>query len=243
MISRLTVPNHRGREVPAILGFVLAAGGMVGTAWVAATAHVTDAGWIALAGAGLILAAGSVDDLARGGPRGLRGHLHALTEGRLTTGIVKLCTIGAVSVVTVASAPVRPGLVRVAGVVLLAAATNLWNGLDVRPARALKFGYLAAPAVVACDWSVAPFVPGVFLASLAVLPWDAGERAMLGDAGANLLGFTVGVALYGSLSDGLVALAAAGGVALNVLAETLTLSRVIEAVPPLRWFDRVGTRA
>jgi hypothetical protein len=29
-------------------------------------------------------------------------------------------------------------------------------------------------------------------------------------------------------------------VALNVLAETVTLSRLIDAVAPLRWFDRVG---
>jgi hypothetical protein len=30
---------------------------------------------------------------------------------------------------------------------------------------------------------------------------------------------------------------------LNVLADTVTLSRVIDAVPPLRWFDRLGRAA
>lgn len=205
--------------------------------------RVPAAGWIALAGAGLILASGLLDDLAPGGPRGLRGHLRALAGGHVTTGIVKLFTIGAVSVVTVASAPGRSGLARVAGVVLLAGAANLWNGLDVRPARALKFGYLAAPAIAVGSWPLAPFVPGVFVAALLVLPLDARERGMLGDAGSNLLGFTVGLALYGALSDGLVPVAAAIGVGLNVLAETVTLSRVIDAVPPLRWYDRVGTRA
>jgi len=29
-------------------------------------------------------------------------------------------------------------------------------------------------------------------------------------------------------------------IGLNVLAETVTFSRTIEAVPPLRWFDRLG---
>jgi UDP-N-acetylmuramyl pentapeptide phosphotransferase/UDP-N-acetylglucosamine-1-phosphate transferase len=241
--SRLTVRNHRGREVPAVLGFVLAAGGVASAVTVVALDHVPAAGWIALAGAGLIAAAGLVDDLAPGGPRGLRGHLTALAGGHVTTGIVKLFTIGAVSVVTVAAGPGRSEIARLAGVVLLASVTNLWNGLDVRPARALKFGYLALPAVGACSWPLAPFVPGVFLASLLVLPWDAGERAMLGDTGSNLLGFTVGMTLYGSLPDGLVLVATAIGVVLNVLADTLTLSRVIDAVPPLRWYDRVGTRA
>jgi UDP-N-acetylmuramyl pentapeptide phosphotransferase/UDP-N-acetylglucosamine-1-phosphate transferase len=241
--SRLTVRNHRGREVPAVLGFVFAAGGVASAAIVTATDRVPAAGWIALSGAGLIAASGLVDDLAPAGPRGLRGHLAALAGGHVTTGIVKLFTIGAVSVVTVAAAPGRTGIARVAGVVLLASVTNLWNDLDVRPTRALKFGYLAAPAVAACAWPLAPFAPGVFLASLLVLPWDAGERAMLGDAGSNLLGFTVGMALYGSLSDGLVPIAAVIGVGLNVLADTLTLSRLIAAVPPLRWYDRVGIRA
>ena len=110
----------------------------------------------------------------------------------------------------------------------------------MRPGRAVKFGYLALPAVMACDWPSAPFVPGVALASILVLPWDAGEWAMLGDAGANLLGFTIGVALFESLTDAQVIAASAAGVALNVLADTVSLSRLIDAVPPLRWYDRIG---
>jgi hypothetical protein len=39
-----------------------------------------------------------------------------------------------------------------------------------------------------------------------------------------------------------VVAAAATGVGLNVLAETVTLSRAIDATPPLRWYDRLGTR-
>lgn len=226
----------------AVLGFVLASGGVISAIVVATVDHVPAAGWIALAGAGLIVGAGLMDDLVPGGPRGLRGHLRALAAGRVTTGVVKLFTIGGVSVVTVAAAPGRSGIARLAGAVLLAAATNLWNALDVRPTRALRFGYLAVPAVGAFAWPLGPFVPGVLLASLLVLPWDAGERAMLGDAGSNLLGFTIGLTLYGTLSDGFVALAASLGVALNILADTVTLSRAIDALPPLRWFDRIGTR-
>jgi hypothetical protein len=245
MRARLTVHNHAGRPVPATLGFALAGAGAIGAAAVAAVDHVVAAGWIATAGAGLVVAAGLVDDLsADSGPRGLRGHLRALAGGHVSTGIVKLFTVSAVSVVTVAvSAGGRSVPARLGGVVLIAAATNLWNDLDVRPGRALKFGLPALPAVLACDWSVAPFVPGVALASLLVLPWDLGERAMLGDAGANLLGFTIGVALFGALTDSQVVVAAVAAVGLNLLAETVTLSRAIDGVAPLRWFDRLGMRA
>ena len=239
--DRLFIENHRGRRVPRILGFVLAAGGAIGAVAVGVSDHVPAAGWIAAAGAVFVVAAGLLDDLSSNGPRGLRGHLRALTAGHVGTGIVKLFTIVAVAVVTVASSPSgRSGSVRLSGVILIAAATNLWNGLDVRPGRALKFGYLAAPALLTCGWPSVPFAPGVLLASVLVLPWDVGERAMLGDTGANLLGFTIGVALFDALTDTQVVVAAGIGVILNVLAETVTLSRLIDAVPPLRWYDRLG---
>jgi hypothetical protein len=241
MRARLTVRNHRGRDVPATLWLALAGGGAASAIVVGLTYHVPAGGWIATAGAGLVTGAGLLDDLATGGPRGLRGHLRALVDGHVSTGIVKLFTIAAVAVVVAASAdPTRSGGVRAAGAVLIAAATNLWNGLDVRPGRALKFGYLALPALLTCAWPAVPFAPGVALASVLVLPWDAGERAMLGDAGANLLGVTVGIAMFDALPDDQVVVAAAIGVALNVLAETVTLSRTIDALPPLRWYDRLG---
>ena len=240
-MARLTVRNHRGVPVPAVLGFVLAAGGALSAGVVAVVHHVPAAGWIAAGGAALVGAAGLLDDLTPGGPRGLRGHLRALAGGHVGSGVVKMLTIAGAAAVTVASSPPqRSGAARVCGVLLIAASTNLWNGLDVRPGRALKFGFLALPAVVACDWPSAPFVPGVALASILVLPWDAGERAMLGDAGANLLGFAIGVALFDSLDDAQVVAAAAVAVILNVLADTVSLSRLIDAVPPLRWYDRIG---
>jgi hypothetical protein len=63
---------------------------------------------------------------------------------------------------------------------------------------------------------------------------------MLGDGGANLLGFTIGLGLYLVLGDAWVVVAAAIAVAINAVAETATLSWVIDAVPPLRWFDALG---
>jgi hypothetical protein len=69
---------------------------------------------------------------------------------------------------------------------------------------------------------------------------DLRERAMLGDGGANLLGFTVGMGLFLVLPGWAIVLAAGFAVAGNVLAETVTLSTVIARVPPLRWVDGLG---
>ena len=65
---------------------------------------------------------------------------------------------------------------------------------------------------------------------------------MLGDAGANVLGFVVGLELVGGLPPVGLAVALAVVVGLHVLSETVTLTRVIRAVPPLRWLDDVGRR-
>jgi hypothetical protein len=69
---------------------------------------------------------------------------------------------------------------------------------------------------------------------------DLRERAMLGDSGANLLGFLAGAEIVRRLPEPWLPVAAAVVVALNLLAETVTFSRTIEAIPPLRWFDHLG---
>jgi hypothetical protein len=243
--SRLVIENHRGRLVPRTLGAVLA-GGLVAGAGVGAATRggLAPAAGGLVAGALLVGAAGLVDDLSPGGPRGLRNHLRALLEGRLTTGLLKaLVTVGA-AVVTVGLQERGGAGVLLAGVALVAGTTNVMNGLDVRPGRALK-GFLVVGGVacvgLATQGSVlVGAVVGTVAAGVVALPVDLRERAMLGDTGANLAGFVAGAALFGALPGSALLPAAAFAVALNLLADTIGFSRVIDATPPLRWLDRLG---
>jgi hypothetical protein len=241
--GRLSVENHRGVFVPRTLGIWLALAALASAGVVAVTGRptsVTQAGWGALGATLLVFAAGLVDDLSPAGPRGLRSHLRALASGRVSTGIVKLIVVVAAAVVSIALQPGGSGGVRVAGVVLVAACANMWNGLDVRPGRAIKFGLVAFLGLAPVDLALLPTLPGVAFGSAAALWFDLNERAMLGDGGANLLGFTIGLGLYLVLPGWGVMLASALAVATNFVAETITLSRVIDIVPPLRWFDALG---
>ncbi|HEX6230441.1 MAG TPA: hypothetical protein VF029_01870 [Actinomycetota bacterium] len=239
--GRLAVENHRGVLVPRILGPLLAATAL---AWTAASDLVGDVGpaaWTVTLGGLLVFAAGLVDDLASPGPRGLRGHLRALAGGTVTTGIVKaVVTIGAAAVVVARLRP--PSLwVALGGIVLLSGCTNVWNGLDVRPGRAVKaFLPIGLGFVLAGDVWTAPAALGLLLGALVALPADLRELAMLGDGGSNLLGFVAGIGLYLVLPGWGVVLAAVVATALNVVAETYTLSRAIDRTPPLRWLDRLG---
>jgi hypothetical protein len=242
--GRLLVENHRGVLVPRVLGIVLALDALVWTLVSASVIEVGAAGWGALGGSLLVFAAGLVDDLAQAGPRGLRAHLRSLASGRVTTGIVKLVVIAGSAAVVVALQPDRPGYAAVCGVALLAAGANAWNGLDVAPGRSLKA--FLPPAVAFLVWGEvanAPLLPGLLVGTVVVLPFDLREHAMLGDGGANLLGFCAALALYDVLPDPWVAVAAGVAVGMNVLADTVSLSRVIDRMAPLRWLDALGRRA
>lgn len=242
--GRLLVENHRGVPVPRVLGIALAIDALVGTAVVASVEHVGAAGWGSLVGMLLVFAAGLVDDLVPGGPRGLRDHLRSVAAGRPTTGLLKLVVIAGSAVLAVSLLPERSTSVALLGVVLLAACANVWNGLDVVPGRSLKA--FLVPALAFLVWgelSTAPAIAGLLVGALIVLPFDLRESAMLGDGGANLLGFAAGVGLYAVVPDPWIAVAAGTAVALNVLAETVSFSRVIERTPPLRWVDALGRRA
>ncbi|MGZ4108720.1 MAG: hypothetical protein ACXVP7_03435 [Actinomycetota bacterium] len=244
MSDRLVVENYRGVRVTRSLGLVLVGGAWIATfawSWIATASA---AAWGALAGCVLVFAAGLVDDLAASEPRGLRSHARALAEGHVTTGVVKLVVAVGASVVVIALEPSRAWWVRLFGVVLVAASTNVWNALDVRPGRALKaFVPIGVLFVLLADVSPAPAVLGVAVAALVVLPMDLFEHAMLGDGGATLLGFAAGLALYLLLPGWAVVPAALVVVGLNVVAETTSFSRVIDDVAALRWLDRLGRRA
>ena len=65
---------------------------------------------------------------------------------------------------------------------------------------------------------------------------------MLGDSGSNVLGFLIGVALFFTLPVWGLVVALFVILLAHYVAETTTLSRVIDAVAILRWLDRLGRR-
>lgn len=245
--------NHRGHLVPTAAGVLIPVTVLAVEAGraVAGTFGVGDPGGtsgprllvlLALFGFGLL---GLIDDMAgTSRDRGFRGHLGALREGRVTTGFVKLAGGGAVAVVLAAPLAGRsPGRL-VTDAALIALAANLANLLDRAPGRTLKVSLAGfALLAVVTGWSAS--LSGVAVVAgcgLALFLDDLHERLMLGDAGANVLGAVLGLGVVISCAPSTRTAVAVALLVLNLAAELVSFSRVIDAFPPLRAMDRAGRR-
>ena len=125
---------------------------------------------------------------------------------------------------------------------LVAMAANLGNLLDRRPGRVIKVAGVTFVAL-ALATGAAHALGGVAVvvgAALALLLDDLHERLMLGDAGANVLGAVLGLGVVVSCAPRTRLVVLAVVAALNLSSEVVSFSRVIDAIPPLRFLDRTG---
>ena len=245
--------NHAGRPVTLAEGPVAVAATLAGTALAARSAGPMPsvAVSVAVLGSGLV---GAYDDLhGSSQARGFRGHLRALRNGTVTTGLVKVVGVGlsaatAAAVVDHARSPGRPVSTRVVDLgldtALVAGTANLVNLLDLRPGRAAKaVGLLGLALGLGTLGSGRVGVPGlapVLGAVAGVLPSDLTGRSMLGDCGANALGAGLATAAVTVLPRSVRVAVLLGVAGLNAASERVSFTAVIEATPWLRRLDRLG---
>ncbi|MGE3621829.1 MAG: hypothetical protein AB7L84_15340 [Acidimicrobiia bacterium] len=241
--------NHRGHRLPTAMGLILvvalvAVEGARALGWVVgvgrpAVAPARMLVLVAVVGFGFL---GAVDDLLGDErDRGLRGHLGALVRGRLSTGMVKLAGGAAFALVLAAVTGAGRGQALVDGA-LVALAANLGNLLDRAPGRTAKWALVAyVPIALAAGGAPVGSAAAALVGVTAALLWgDLRERFMLGDAGANALGAGLGMAVVLAVSGSVRCVVAGVLLALTLASEVVSFSRVIERVPPLRAFDRLG---
>jgi UDP-N-acetylmuramyl pentapeptide phosphotransferase/UDP-N-acetylglucosamine-1-phosphate transferase len=245
--------NFQGRTVTLAGGPALALGATVGATVGAPSTAVAAAALTAGAAAGAV---GFYDDVVGSRPeqraaKGFRGHLGALREGRVTSGLVKIGGVGAAGLAAAillagdrgvrarrTSGSVRGTVDVLLGAGVIAGTANLVNLLDLRPGRALKAGVLiGAPLALGRGGGVAG---GALGAGVGLLPADLGEEIMLGDAGANALGALLGVALAAKTGTKGRAAALAVLAGLTLASERVSFTKVIAETPWLRAADELG---
>ncbi|HEX2127930.1 MAG TPA: hypothetical protein VHF58_01800 [Solirubrobacterales bacterium] len=244
--------NYAGRRVAFPLGAVIVGAALVALAPLAPLDDRADLDlldpelrrWIVyVLGVALL---GLLDDaLGRGAAadtaRGWRGHARSVVRGHFSTGAIK--AVGALALAAYAvSGRGREGIDYVADLALLLLATNLFNLLDLRPGRVEKaFAALLAGLCIGA-WSAEPLeLLGVFIGPVLVgAAFTLRERAMLGDTGSNLVGALAGVSMLVVLDETGRWTALAVVLALTIYGEFRSISKTIEAIPPLRWIDSIG---
>jgi UDP-N-acetylmuramyl pentapeptide phosphotransferase/UDP-N-acetylglucosamine-1-phosphate transferase len=195
---------------------------------------------------------GLVDDLLGGrrpagagsdaqAPRGLRGHARAAARGNFSTGLLKAVGVLGLALYVLAGQG-RSASEYLVGTGVLVLTTNLFNLLDLRPGRAGKAFVVLGAVLTIGSWDTyALEALGLFIGpALVLLRYDLRERAMLGDAGSNVLGAVAGFWLV-------LALGPTGeAVALGVLAlftlygEFRSISLLVERNAFLRRLDSLG---
>ncbi|NMB01207.1 MAG: UDP-N-acetylmuramyl pentapeptide phosphotransferase [Firmicutes bacterium] len=180
---------------------------------------------------------GLLDDTLGGAEqKGFRGHFSQRT---LSTGALKAWGGGIASVVV--SAQFGTGVLDVLiSAALIALAANFLNLLDLRPGRAGKAFFVLGFPLLLFGGQTLQSVSVVLLAVLGYLPWDLKRKAMMGDTGANPLGATLGyfAALHFPVFAKVVLLTVLAS--LNIVAEKVSFSRIIESNRFLQFLDRLG---
>lgn len=243
--------NYRGDEIPTSTGvlflpvLVFAEAGLY-LVW----PHVFEPGampfklnmaFIALV-IGLALL-GLLDDVYGGAQaRGFGGHIKALLKGTVTTGIIKALGGGLLALAVswwiggaISWKIILDGLI-------IALSINVFNLLDLRPGRSLKVFLIVTIALLVATFTNDVWVFAVIVLgpALILFKYDLKAQVMLGDAGSNVLGGVIGFIIVAALGLTPKIVVAVILVALNIISEKWSFSKIIESIAPLRWFDQLG---
>jgi UDP-GlcNAc:undecaprenyl-phosphate/decaprenyl-phosphate GlcNAc-1-phosphate transferase len=252
--------NYRGRVIPGAAGCVIVLAALLTLAPLAALDELAGADILrADLGQALVFVLGVamlglLDDLLGGrvpagaaglthAPRGIRGHLAAAAQGRLSTGMLKALGTAGLALYVLTGERQSSGEYLV-GAALLTLSTNLFNLLDLRPGRAGKSFVALAAVLTVAMWDTGPLrTLGLFVGpAVALLPYDLRERAMLGDVGSNVLGGLAGFWLLLALGTEGEAIALAVLALVTLYGEFRSISALIEGNGLLARLDSIGRK-
>ena len=238
--------NFLGNRIPSAGGIIFPAALAITYGLLALWGEIGPEAYIYLGFISLVGLAGLVDDIAGNKERsGFKGHFKDFFfHGRLTTGFWKAGLGGVIAALAATIESISFGDF-IVNFLIVALATNLFNLFDVRPGRSIKVFLISSIVIIL-------FLPS-YIASILLIPllgivlaygvYDIRSRAMMGDAGSNVIGMAVGLALVAAGGGmGIKLMLLAGLISLNVLSEYRSFSGYIEKNKVLYFLDLWGRR-
>ena len=239
--------NYRGVQLPVPLGVAIVPVALIALIPIALLARLTTLD-IFPADLSIVIAfipgvalLGLVDDVMAGESRGLRGHLAAASKGQFSSGMLKATGTLGLALLVASSLPGSDSEFLLAAAVLVLT-TNAFNLLDLRPGRSVKALILVGIGLTVATQLTEPAAAlGIFLGPVLVAGFfDLREKAMLGDAGSNVIGALAGVWIVLTLEPSEQLIAFAVLLLINLYGEFRSISTVIEKVPLVRHLDSFG---
>jgi hypothetical protein len=186
--------------------------------------------------------AGIIDDtVGNRNVSGLKGHFKSLFKGELTTGGFKALFGGFVGILV--SVMISKNIFDIIiNTLVIALSTNLMNLLDLRPGRAIK-GYLAIMIgiFVTSFASINTFLQFLIVPNvIAYFNSDLKAKSMMGDAGSNVLGISIGVLFVVGYSFNVRVGWLLFLVLIHLITEKYSLTKIIEKVKILNFIDKLG---
>lgn len=183
---------------------------------------------------------GVIDDILGDGKiRGIKGHLMVILKGGLSTGGIKLIIALFLSILL--SFYYHSYFVyRLVYTLIFLLFINFINLMDLRPGRATKVFLISVIILLLTGrfnnlWIFTPVATAIPF----YIKGEMREQYMLGDTGANLLGGILGYYTIKNISPAPAFIMAFILLAIHIVAEYYSISKIIESVPILRQIDQL----
>ncbi|MDY4128442.1 glycosyl transferase [Peptostreptococcus porci] len=171
---------------------------------------------------------------------GMKGHFSNLFKGELTTGAFKALIGGIVGLLI--SVTISKDISSIIlGMLVIALSTNFMNLLDLRPGRAIKV-YLFA--IILCLFFCSVFERELMMlivpAVIAYFYYDIKAMAMMGDAGSNVLGISLGIFIVISFNMYVQIFVLILLILVHLVAEKYSITKIIRNNKILNYIDEFG---
>jgi UDP-N-acetylmuramyl pentapeptide phosphotransferase/UDP-N-acetylglucosamine-1-phosphate transferase len=246
-------PNYREEQIPAVMGviFVALLPFITGLSMLFSVNSIYDSMLFLF----VVVAMGFMglldDQMGNRNSKGFKGHFLALFKSRqLTSGGFKavfgamIALVFSIAVALQLKTPWWP-LELIINFLLVSLATNMVNLFDLRPGRAGKIYLVVFFIILAFSKNLENYL-GLFLPVAAIilyyLPFDLRAEVMMGDVGSNVLGASLGMMMAWMLSDISKIVALVIMLILQLSAEKVSFTRMIEKNVILRYIDNIGRK-
>lgn len=242
--SGMIRPNYRGEQIPVSMGICFIPALVINSIiliYCNVDVERVFRIYVLLFGIMSMCFAGIIDDMI--GNRdvtGLKGHFTSLFKGKLTTGGFKAVLGGFVGLVITVSLSKSIGYI-IVGTLVVALSTNLMNLLDLRPGRAIKVYFIISIILFITGTVFDREVMALILPSVVgYFYYDLKAKAMMGDAGSNVLGISIGVFFVTSYSLNVQIFWLVLLIIIHIVAEKFSITKLIEKNFILNFIDKLG---